>query len=117
MKSAYIDSMAMLLKLQIFENYPNKLNLFNQVHLIAMNCLGESHLPPSGLREPIPIGGRFEEEMQYDPSTIEKLKQLFQDKKTAVMQADYEKAIKITNAIERMKSIGTKLNEINEKKR
>ena len=31
-------------------------------------------MPPSGLREPLPMGGRFEEEMQYDPSTIEKLK-------------------------------------------
>jgi hypothetical protein len=44
------------------------------VAIIAINCLGEFYIPPLGLREPLPIGGRFEEEMQYDPSTIEKLK-------------------------------------------
>ena len=50
--------------------------------------------------------------MQYDPSTIEKLKQLHADKKAAVLAGDYEKAIKITNGIERMKQIGIKLNEL-----
>ena len=29
MKSAYIDSMAMLVKLLIYDSHPNKLNLFN----------------------------------------------------------------------------------------
>ncbi|CDW76992.1 UNKNOWN [Stylonychia lemnae] len=117
MKSAYVDSMAMLLKFNIFSNHQNKLNLFNQVSIIAVNCLGEHYVPPSGLREPIPIGGRFEEEMQYDPSTIEKLKQLYTAKKSAVIEGDYERAIKIKNAIERMKAIGIKLNELVDKKR
>ena len=117
MKSAYVDSMAMLLKFLIYDNHPNKLNLFNQVSIIAVNCLGEHYIPPSGLKEPAPIGGRFEEEMQYDPSTIEKLKQLYQAKKFAVMQGDYERAIKINTAIERMKAIGIKLNELLDKKK
>lgn len=117
MKSAYIDSMAMLLKLLVHANHSNKLNLFNQVSIIAVNCLGEHYIPPSGLKEPIPIGGRFEEEMQYDPATIEKLKQLYDAKKLAVVEGDYERAIKIRSAIERLKAIGIKLNELNEKKK
>lgn len=63
------------------------------------------------------MGGRFEEEMQYDPSTIEKLKQLFEAKKIAIAEADYERAQKIKIAIERLKSIGIKLNELVERKR
>ena len=55
--------------------------------------------------------------MQYDPSTIEKLKQLYESKKQAVAEGDYERAIKINLAIERLKSIGIKLNELVEKKR
>ena len=55
--------------------------------------------------------------MQYDPSTIEKLKQLYTQKKQAVLDGDYERAIKIKTAIERMKAIGIKLNELVEKKR
>ena len=41
------------------------------------------------------MGGRFEEEMQYDQSTIEKLKQLYDAKKLAVSEGDYERAIRI----------------------
>eukprot|EP00347_Sterkiella_histriomuscorum_P018511 403345233 len=117
MKSAYVDSMAMLVKFLIYGSHSNKLNLFNQVSIIAVNCLGEHYIPPSGLKEPMAIGGRFEEEMQYDPSTIEKLKQLYNAKKTAILQGDYERAIKIKNAIERMKGIGIKLNELVDRKR
>ncbi len=117
MKSAYLDSMSMLLKILVYDNHPNKLNLFNQVSMIAVNCLGEHYVPQSGLREPIPMGGRFEEEMQYDPSTIEKLKQLYEAKKTAVLEGDYERAIKIRTTIERMKSIGMRLNELVERKK
>ena len=117
MKSAYLDSMAMLMKLLIYDPHPNKLNLFNQVAVIAVNCLGDYYIPPSGLKAPLPLGGRFEEEMQYDPSTIEKLKGLYTAKKQAVAEADYERAIKINTAIERLKSIGIRLNELVDKKR
>jgi hypothetical protein len=55
--------MGMLVKLLIYDNQPNKVNIFNQVSIIAINCLGEFFIPPSGLKEPLPIGGRFEEEM------------------------------------------------------
>ena len=74
-------------------------------------------MPPSGLSHPLPIGGRFEEEMQYDPSTIKKLKQLYEAKKLAVISGDYERAIKIKTAIDRMKHIGKKLNELVQKKK
>ena len=71
--------------------------------MIAINCLGEYYIPPSGLKEPLPMGGRFEEEMQYDQSTIEKLKQLYDAKKLAVSEGDYERAIRINTGIERLK--------------
>jgi centrosomal protein CEP104 len=109
--------MAILLKLVIHENYNNKVNIFNQVGLIAINCLGELYIPYSGLSEPLPIGGRFEEEMQFDPSTIEKLKELYSAKNEASALGDFERAIKIRDAIDRLKSIGIRLNELVEKKR
>ena len=75
----------MLLKLLIHEFHPNKLNLFNQVAIIAVNCLGEPY--PTGdqtIQRPLLLGGRFEEDLKYDTSTVEKLRGLEVSKKEAV---------------------------------
>lgn len=45
LKSAYVDSMSMLVKLLIYDSHPNKINIFNQVSIIAINCLGEYYIP------------------------------------------------------------------------
>ena len=63
LKSAYVDCMAMLVRLMVHPNHENKLNLFNQVSLIAINCLGDYFVPFETLSSPSQMGGRFEEEI------------------------------------------------------
>lgn len=62
-------------------------------------------------------GGRFEDEMQYDPAIINKLKALYIAKETAVSRMEYEEAITIKNAINRMKQYGIMLNQLEDKKK
>ena len=55
--------------------------------------------------------------MQYDPSTIHKLKALYFSKKSAIAQGNYEDAITIKNTIWKLKGYGVLLNKMEEQKR
>ena len=55
--------------------------------------------------------------MHYDSVTVEKLKQLDEAKKLAVSQNDFERAIKIKEAIEKLKTIGIQINQLMMKER
>ena len=84
LKSSYLPdnsraNTVMLLKLLIRGCHQNKLNLFNQASIIAINCLGSTYSAAdtsSAIMPPVSTGSRFEEEMQFDVSTLEKLKYL-----------------------------------------
>ena len=55
--------------------------------------------------------------MQFDPSVINKLKALYVAKETAVKNQEFEEAITIKNAINRMKQYGILLNQLEEKRK
>ncbi len=85
LKSSYLPdnsraNTVMLLKLLIRGCHQNKLNLFNQASIIAINCLGSTYSvaadTSSPIMPPVSIGSRFEEEMQFDVCTLDKLKYL-----------------------------------------
>ena len=102
MKTAYLPmknskaEAVMLLKLLVHGYHPNHLNIFNQVSIIAINCLGNTYSVKGDKTTPQPpdqlgtYGGRFEEEMLYDASTVQKLRSLEEAKKEAVSQLDFE---------------------------
>jgi hypothetical protein len=105
MKSAYFpvgsraDSV-ILVKLLIHGFHKNKLNIFNQVSLIALNFLGhtyqlDSHdLPLIQLNSSqLPLSTRFEDDLHFDNSTVDRLRHLEEAKKQAVARGEYEKAI------------------------
>lgn len=48
LKSVYVDAVTLLLKLVFNKCHVNKFNLYNQVGLIALNCMGEMHNAMSG---------------------------------------------------------------------
>ena len=72
------------------------------------------------LPNPIPMqnkeGGRFEDEMQYDPSIIHKLKALYIAKQTAINKQNFEEAITLRNVIQKLKGYGVLLNKMEERK-
>ena len=61
-------------------------------------------------------GGRFEDEMQYDPSIIHKLKALYIAKQTAINKQNFEEAITLRNVIQKLKGYGVLLNKMEERK-
>ena len=87
LKSSYLPdnsraNSVMLLKLLIRGCHHNKLNVFNQASLIAINCLGSTYSAADAtIMPPVSTGSRFEEEMQFDVCTHDKLKYLEQAKR------------------------------------
>lgn len=91
--------------------------MFNQAGIVAINCLGEVFALPNVVPVQDKVGGRFEDEMQFDPSVINKLKALYLAKETAVQNMEYEQAASIKTAIGQMKKYGVMLNQLEEKKK
>ena len=117
LKSVSMSTATLLLKMTINGCYKNILNVFSQASIIAINCLGEVFALPNILPVQDKDGGRFEDEMQFDPSVINKLKALYVAKETAVKHQEFEEAITIKNAINRMKQYGILLNQLEEKRK
>lgn len=114
LKSVYIDAPADFLRLVVKECYENRLNLFNQTGLIAINVLGWPE--PSKARERQGAGAGaaagmgsptaqdlgsaraqggprdLATNMQYDPETVLRLQALASAKRQAVLLEDYEQA-------------------------
>ncbi|CAG9321572.1 unnamed protein product [Blepharisma stoltei] len=115
LKSVYIDSQALFLKVSLNKCHVNKYNIFNQVGLIAINCLGEelgSIKGPSKGIQP-----RLENEMEFDSATNDRLKQLYEAKDRAIENEDFDEAKRIKDAIERLKSVGYELLMLEDRKR
>ncbi|CAI2384678.1 unnamed protein product [Moneuplotes crassus] len=117
LKSVTMSSACLLLKMRINSCYNNHLNMFHQAGVIAINMLGEVFALPNILPAQEASGGRFEDEMQYDPSVITKLKALYIAKDKAVASMNYEEAISIKGAITQMKKYGVMLNQLEEKRK
>lgn len=59
----------------------------------------------------------FEEAMQLDPNTLERINALKKAKNQAVSSDDYDEAQRLKEAIERLRSIGTHLAQLEERKK
>jgi hypothetical protein len=122
LKSSYLPensraNTVMLLKLLIRGCHPNKLNLFNQASLIALNCLGSTYALGDTLLPPVSTGSRFEEEMQFDVSTLDKLRYLEHAKRQSIAMQDFERTLRIQHAIDALKAIGVRLTAIEARRR
>ena len=79
--------------------------MFNQVGIIAVNALGEELGDLSApSRKGLPP--RLENEIEFDPVTSDRLKQMIAAKEIAVENEDFDEAKKLREAIERLKSVG-----------
>lgn len=98
-------------------------NVYNQVSLLAVNCLGRAivpSVPQPGLhdghsrsfKEQRPAGARFEDQLVYDQLVIAKLDMLKKIKEEAVANMEFEKALKAQEAIRITQSVGENLNNI-----
>jgi len=134
LKSVYVDVTAQWLKILLHKCHINKYNLVNQVGLIALNVLGEPlgpdlamGPPPSAVRggpvSPNRAGDRAGdtspagEDVQFDPQTSDRMRALVAAKKRAVEFEDYDEAKRCKEMIQRLRSVGHALAQLEEKKR
>ena len=116
LKSVFIDAKALFLKISMNKCHVNKYNMFNQVGIIAVNALGEELGDLSApSRKGLPP--RLENEIEFDPVTSDRLKQMIAAKERAVENEDFDEAKKLREAIERLKSVGQQLLHLEERKR
>jgi len=117
LKSVYIEAPAYFLKIALHKCHVNKHNIFNQVGLVAINCLGEAIDTGEKMPEAPPVGQLLEEAGSYDPVTLEKLKMLTSAKDKAVSEENFDEAKRIKDIIDKLKSIGKQLSALEQKKR
>lgn len=120
LKSVYVDSPALLLKLIFHKCHLNNFNVFNQIGLIALNCIGSNN--PAELdgpaaypqansqqgKRPTQIGASTDFD-SLDPEIAQKLRILDQIKEKAVAQERFDDAKKIKENIERLRGFGLHL--------
>ncbi|CDW88088.1 centrosomal protein of 104 kda [Stylonychia lemnae] len=130
LKSVYVDSVTLLLKLVFHKCFVNKYNLYNQVGLIAVNCMGEMHgavmhgSPGSNAQNRLSLVNQsmqgpvtnIEEELSLDKNTLETLKALYAAKERAVQMDDFDEAKRIRDTIERLKTVSTQISQLEERK-
>ena len=90
LKSVYVDQVTLLLKIVFNKCFVNKYNLYNQVGMIAVNCMGEMYSTlASGevkksstmidLNQSLALtsGPNLEDELNIDKNTLETIKELY----------------------------------------
>lgn len=132
LKTVYIDHVGRFMKLSIHSCYLNKLNLFNQVGIVAVNLLGSDDInaaPKPQYNEPAQSKqpelksensnslNELSVEMDLDPETASKLRLLSDAKARAISSEDYKMAKQIKAVEQELKVLGSKLSQLDVAKR
>ena len=127
LKTVYIDFTGSYIRLVIHRNYVNKLNLFNQVGIVAVNLIGTSSSGPRGARGLDASGGPemssnnplndLSVDMNLDPQTAAKLRLLSETKSRAIATEDYLTAKQIKAVEAELKALGSRLAQLDMAKR
>ncbi|KAF6260813.1 flagellar associated protein [Scenedesmus sp. NREL 46B-D3] len=135
LKSVHLSVETQLVRLLIHRCHVNKLNIYNQVGIIALNLIGEPlQAAPEGPAPYLDVDGPVSHELQYynraaaevadlqldvhvDSSTAARIKELARAKDAAVAAEDYDEAKRLKASIERLKMVGGKIAQLEARKR
>jgi centrosomal protein CEP104 len=123
LKTVYIDNLGKYVKLLVHKNYINQHNYFNQVGIVAVNLIGvEMNANQDHSRRAMPAISNnpindLALDMNLDPQTTAKLRQLAEAKTRAVATEDYVTAKKIKSVENDLKDLGTRLAQLEIAKR
>lgn len=123
LKTVYINKSGQYLKLVLNDNYPNKHNIYNQVGIIAVSLIGadmsEAKLTPRGINDaPKKVAIKnnpytdITVDMNLDPKTASKLRQLAEAKSHAIENEDYLTAKQIKQVESDLKALGSRLAQL-----
>ncbi|KAG2484841.1 hypothetical protein HYH03_016407 [Edaphochlamys debaryana] len=135
LKSVHVNVSAFLVRLVIHRCHVNKLNIYNQVGIIALNLIGERLSPadngPMGflqLHPPVPTSQPYYNaaaadmadvnlDLHVDTVTAVKIRDLARQKDEAVAREDYDTAKVLKASIDRLKVVGQKIAQLEARKR
>ena len=120
LKSVYVDTAAVLLKLIFHKAHANNFNVFNQIGLIGLYALGEpvstrkqaeASLPSASLAYPNSGAPGL------DPETAIQIQKLQKQKDQAVREENFDMAKQFKETIDRLHSIGQELTHLETQKK
>ncbi|DBB10866.1 TPA: hypothetical protein ACH3X3_007335 [Trebouxia sp. C0006] len=132
LKSVRVNSDAYLLRLVVQRCHTNKLNIYNQVGIIALNLVGQviqtenlpgvpsyvsNHYQPSHISAAAGAMADLSLDVNVDPITAGKIREINKHKEAAVAKEDYDEAKRLKLAIERLKAVGQKVAQLEARKR
>jgi len=122
LKTVYVNKSGRFLKLLLNENHPNKHNIYSQVGIVAISLIGtdasEVKLTPRGSSDgPKKVAARnpyadITVDMNLDPKTATKLRQLAEAKSHAIQNEDYLTAKQIKQVEYDLKAMGSRLAQL-----
>ncbi|RYG69676.1 hypothetical protein EON64_02155, partial [archaeon] len=122
LKTVFVDCVGSFLKLLVFENHVNKVNMYNQVGIVAISLQSD---PDDSVGTKASQGNKSSAKAVYqnpyndltvdinlDPTTAQKLRQLAEAKAKAIASEDYgtAKAIKVVE--QDLKTMGARLAQL-----
>ncbi|GAX83265.1 hypothetical protein CEUSTIGMA_g10691.t1 [Chlamydomonas eustigma] len=136
LKSVHVNVPATVIKLVAHRSHVNKLNIYNQIGIVALNLIGEPvapgpDLPPGGYLQLHPPVTRevpyynaaaadvadLNLDIHVDTVTAAKIRELARAKDAAVAREDYDEAKRIKAGIDRLKVVGQKIAQLEARKR
>ena len=131
LKSVHVNVDAAILRLVVHKCHVNKLNIYNQVGIVALNIIGEPIAPMDGglggggydglapgPRPPRAAGvSDLSLDFDVDPVTAAKIRQVWELKEDAVAREDYDEAKRLRDGINRLKAVGAKVAQLEHRKR
>jgi centrosomal protein CEP104 len=130
LKTVFIDHVGSYIKFIINENHPNKQNIYNQVGIIAVSLLGntldsdynpDSNAKPNNSKK---LNSEVQQkqfnnpyndlaiDMNLDPQTANKLRQLADAKSQAIEAEDYLTAKQIKVVESELRTLGSRLAQL-----
>ena len=119
LKSVYVSADAVLLKLIFHKCHLNNFNVFNQIGLVALNCVGEPVTMSRQADASLPSKStQFMSNQQgLDPETALQIRKLEAEKAKAIRDEDFDLAKNIKDTISRLSAIGQELTKLDAMKR
>ena len=128
LKSVHVNVDAVILRVVVHKCHVNKLNIYNQVGIVALNIIGEPIASPmgggpmmapnAGPVRPRPAGvADVALDLDVDPITAVKIREIHQLKEEAVAREDYDEAKRLRDGINRLKAVGAKVAQLEARKR
>ena len=132
LKSVQLDAYGRFLKIVAHSCHTNKLNMYSQIGLIAINLIGDAVSSGSGAPAPqgAPAGketpGTRKEisalddltfDLNFDPATAAQIRELHVAKERAVRAEDYDAAKRLKEAMERLKQVGARMAKLELRKK